>query len=82
MSCLQPRLPTAVDVQQTPSFLRVKSGLRKIAFISCGTTTAGGKFFRLEKYISINGEKHAPDDAIAILKAGDPSKNVSDVFPG
>ena len=46
------------------------------------TTTGGGKFFRLEKYISINGERHAPDDAIAILRAGDPSKNVSDVFPG
>ncbi len=50
--------------------------------ISNGTTTPGGKFFRLEKYISINGERYAPDDAIAILRAGDPSKNVSDVFPG
>lgn len=46
------------------------------------TVGSGGKLFKLEKYISINGTRYAPDEAIAIIGAGDPALNVSDVYPG
>ena len=40
------------------------------------------KPFVIQKYISINGNKMSPNDAIAIVKEHDDSKNISDVYPG
>ena len=47
-----------------------------------GAVAPEGKPYTLQKYISINGTRYAPDEAIAIISSGDPQKNVSDVYPG
>ena len=47
-----------------------------------GAVIPEGKPYTLQKYISINGTRYAPDEAVAIISAGDPQKNISDVYPG
>ena len=38
--------------------------------------------FLIEKYISINGKKYAPDDALDIIKSNPSSLLISEVYPG
>ena len=38
--------------------------------------------FVIEKYISINGVKYSPTDALTQIKANDPDLNISEVYPG
>ena len=38
--------------------------------------------FLLEKYVSINGVKYAPEEATEIIKSHAPTLNISDVYPG
>ena len=47
-----------------------------------GSVTAGSKAFMLEKYISIDGTKYAPNEAIEIIKQNPADLNISDVYPG
>lgn len=47
-----------------------------------GTVVPTGKQFILEKYISINGVRYAPRDAVEIIKQNNPEANISDIYPG
>ena len=47
-----------------------------------GAAISEGKPYTLEKYISINGVRYVPDEAVAIITSGDPQNNISDVYPG
>jgi len=48
-----------------------------------GVETDGeGKPFTIEKYIKINNVRYHPDDAIAIIKENEETKNISDIYPG
>ena len=38
--------------------------------------------FVIEKYISVNGSRKAPEDAVATISAYDADLNISDVYPG
>jgi len=51
---------------------------------SLGTVSSGtsDKPFVIYKYISINGERMAPEAAVPIIRANGPDKNISDVYPG
>ncbi len=45
-------------------------------------STTTDKPLKLEKYISINGNRYSPSEAVNIIKNNDPTKNISDVYPG
>ena len=47
-----------------------------------GNANNEGKPYTLEKYITINGTRYVPDEAVAIITSGDPQNNISDVYPG
>lgn len=47
-----------------------------------GSVSTSTKPFMIEKYISVNGVRYAPDEAVEIIKANDPDLNISDVYPG
>ena len=47
-----------------------------------GSVSPGTKAFMLEKYISIDGTKYAPNEAIDIIKQNSADLNISDVYPG
>ena len=47
-----------------------------------GSATLTGKDFVLQKYISIDGIRYSPTQAVQIIKAQDPNANLSDIYPG
>jgi len=47
-----------------------------------GGTSSTTQPFLIEKYISINGKKYAPDDALDIVKSNSLALLISEVYPG
>ena len=45
-------------------------------------TASGDRPFILERYISIDGTKYPPQEAINIIKANNQDSNISDIYPG
>ena len=47
-----------------------------------GSVTSTGKDFVLQKYISIDGVRYPPMEAVNIIKQNNPDANISDIYPG
>ena len=47
-----------------------------------GNVELTGKDFVLQKYISIDGVRYAPMQAVEIIKQNNPDANISDFYPG
>ena len=46
-----------------------------------GSATGTGPFV-IEKYISIDGVRYSPNDAITMIRTNEPSLNLSEIYPG
>ena len=76
----------AARASQSSPYPQVKMEVKPLGTVAdlgeAGLSSDDEKIYALEKYISINGTKYKPSDALSRIKSNNSELRISDVYPG